>query len=104
MVRRRGASSLTKSSPRPYSRPSVLPRKPVCADNDGPHPYPRRLAIGCRSRLGPRPADRPGIRCGCREPAADTDKLTAAGAKAQVQPFYNLLDAKGSIGATSANP
>ena len=36
--------------------------------------------------------------------AADTDKLTAAGAKAQVQPFYDLLDAKGSVGATSANP
>ena len=104
MVRRRGASSLTKSSPRPYSSPSMLPRKPVCADSDGPHPYPRRRAIGCRSRLGRRPTDRPCIRRGCREPAEDTDKLTVAGAKGQIQPFYDLLDAKGSIGATSANP
>ena len=54
--------------------------------------------------MGLRLADRLCIRRGCREPAADTDKLTAAGAKAQVQPFYNLLNAKGSIGATSANP
>ena len=96
-MRRRGASSLTKSSPRPYSNPSVLPRKPVCADNDGPHPYPRRRAIGCRSRLGPRPADRPCVRRGFSKPAADTDKLTAAGAKAQVQPFYDPLDAEGSV-------
>ena len=79
MVRRRGASSLTKSSPRPYSSPSVLPRNPVCADSDGPS-VSRRRAIGCRSRLGRRPTDRPCIRALPRA-AGDTDKLTVAGAR-----------------------